>query len=242
MFIIFCQCFRSLRNFGESIGITAIIKTQGSDNKLVGQMQPYYEAKTLRRWELAGKSVPAVVVQIGDGENGGVIMNEFPPKYKEVMGEASHGETPAVNVTEYLESLDSIGVTEADFPAVQPVMQNLIWERFEDGAGPEALEKLIENMKKDNDRFHMEGGSWTNNVSWVQGYEHVLGPMQSASAIFARKVLSQDIATSEHRYRNALFHLLTTQTSCFRYWGKGTWTDYGRELCRRTIDILRHDF
>jgi len=229
-------------SLGESLCITAIIKTQGSDNKLVGQMQPYYEAKTLRRWELAGNSVPAVVTQIGDGENGGVIMNEFPPKYMEVMGEASQSPTPPVNVTEYLEYLDSIGVVETDFPAIQPVMQGRIWERFEDGAGPEALEKLIEKMEKEDDRFCMEGGSWTNNISWVQGYEHVLGPMQSASAIFARKVLSQGIATSEHRYRNALFHLLTTQTSCFRYWGKGIWTDYGRELCRRTFDILRHDF
>ena len=43
------------------------------------------------------------------------------------------------------------------------------------------------------------------------------------------------------RYRNALFHLLTAQTSCYRYWGTGLWTDYGREFCRRTTDILKHD-
>ena len=30
---------------GETLSITALIKTQGSDTKLVGQMQPYYEAK-----------------------------------------------------------------------------------------------------------------------------------------------------------------------------------------------------
>ena len=29
---------------GETLAITAIIKTQGSDTKLVAQMQPYYEA------------------------------------------------------------------------------------------------------------------------------------------------------------------------------------------------------
>ena len=29
---------------------------------------------------------------------------------------------------------------------------------------------------------------------------------------------------------------------CYRYWGQGIWTDYGRELCRRTEEILRHDF
>ncbi len=66
---------------GERLSITAIIKTQGSDTKLVGQMQPYYEAKGLGRIELDGKSVPSLVTQIADGENGGVMMNEFPGKY-----------------------------------------------------------------------------------------------------------------------------------------------------------------
>jgi hypothetical protein len=33
-----------------------------------------------------------------------------------------------------------------------------------------------------------------------------------------------------------------SQTSCFRYWGEGTWTDYGRELCRRVIDIIEREF
>jgi len=88
----------------------------------------------------------------------------------------------------------------------------------------------------------MEGGSWTNNISWVRGYEHLLGPMESASVMFAEKVLNGGISTSDPRYRNALYHLLMTQTSCFRYWGEGIWTDYGRELCRRTIEILKHDF
>jgi len=227
---------------GQTVCITAVIKTRGSDSKLVGQMQPYYEAKTLRRWELGGKSVPAVVTQIADGENGGVMMNEFPSKYLEVMAEASGGRCPAVNVTEYLEYLDRIGVSEKGYARIVPIMQGRIWERFADGAGPAAMEELIEEMEGEDSQFHMEGGSWTNNISWVQGYDHVLGPMQSASALFAEKALCGDISTSEHRYRNALFHLLMTQTSCFRYWGKGTWTDYGRELCRRTSDILRHDF
>jgi hypothetical protein len=84
--------------------------------------------------------------------------------------------------------------------------------------------------------------SWTNNISWIRGYEGVLGPMESASALFAEKVLSQNVSPSDPRYRNALYHLLITQTSCFRYWGKGIWTDYGRELCRRSIGILNRDF
>ena len=39
---------------GEVASIIAIIKTQGSDTKLVGQMQPYYEAKGLSRRDLGG--------------------------------------------------------------------------------------------------------------------------------------------------------------------------------------------
>jgi len=227
---------------GQILSITAIIKTQGSDTKLVAQMQPYYEARNLSRKKLAGKLIAQLVTQIADGENGGVMMNEFPSKYLDVMTEASGSPTPAVNVTEYLEYLESLGVREEDLPAVQPIMQKLVWEQFPEGAGPKILTKVIKKLEKKDRHFHMEGGSWTNNISWVRGYEHVLGPMESASALFAEKVLAREVSPSEPRYRNALYHLLMTQTSCFRYWGDGLWTDYGRELCRRTIEILKHDF
>jgi len=76
-------------SMGDELSITAIIKTQGSDTKLIGQMQPYYEAMNLDRIELAGKLVPSLVTQIADGENGGVMMNEFPSKYIEVMSQCS---------------------------------------------------------------------------------------------------------------------------------------------------------
>jgi len=225
---------------GDQVSITAIIKTQGSDTKLVGQMQPYYEAKSLSRGDLAGRSIPLLVAQIADGENGGVMMNEFPPKYLEVMREASDSDTVPANVTEYLEYLDSLGIKEDDFPAVQPIMQKRIWDRLGPSSSTDELEKVIQQLRKENHRFSMEGGSWTNNISWVRGYGDVLGPIEQTSALFAEKTAG--IPPSEHRYRNALFHLLTTQTSCYRYWGTGLWTDYARELCRRTNDILRYDF
>jgi hypothetical protein len=205
-------------------------------------MQPYYEARGLGRMELGGRAVPPLVTQIADGENGGVMMNEFPPKYHDVMAEASGGETPPLLVSEYLAHLEALGVTESAFPAIQPVLQRRIWERFRDGAGAQALAERIDELRREDDRFRMEGGSWTNNMSWVRGYESVLGPMEQASALFAEKVLNAGVASSEPRYRNALFHLLASQTSCYRYWGKGVWTDYGREICRRAIEILRHDF
>jgi hypothetical protein len=227
---------------GQTLSITAIIKTQGSDTKLIGQMQPYYEAKGLSRQTLADKSVPPLVTQISDGENGGVMMNEFPSKYLLVSAEASGSPTAPANVTEYLEYLASVGITRDDLPAVQPIQQKRIWDRLEPGAGPEALAHVLEQLRQEDNRFHVEGGSWTNNISWVRGYDDLLGPMESASALFAQRVLAAGIRPSDPRYCNALYHLLMSQTSCYRYWGQGLWTDYGRELCRRTIEILTHDF
>lgn len=223
---------------GEIASITAIIKTQGSDTKLVGQMQPYYEALGLGRVELGGRQIPSLVTQIADGENGGVMMNEFPPKYKDVMNESSGSETPPVNVTEYLEYLDSLGVAEEDLPAIQPIMQHRIWQRFEPGAGPAAMAEIVKQLGEQDDRFHVEGGSWTNDISWVRGYEDVLAPMEAASAKFQEIFGGEQVAASDPRYRAALYHLLTSQTSCYRYWGQGEWPDRGRELARRTIETL----
>ncbi len=227
---------------GETASIVAVIKTQGSDTKLVAQMQPYYEAKGLSRVDLAGHSVPPLVVQIADGENGGVMMNEFPGKYFEVVRGINGQETPLMNVSEYLEHLFAAGVKVADLPVIQPALQKRIWDRLPAAAGAQRLVEVIADLRQEDDRFHMEGGSWTNNLSWVRGYEDVLGPMEEASSLFHEKASRTDVDKGDRRYRNALFHLLASQTSCYRYWGHGTWTDYGREICRRTKDILIHDF
>jgi hypothetical protein len=227
---------------GESVSIVAIIKTQGSDTKLVGQMQPYFEAKTLSRGSIGGVSVPPLVMQIADGENGGVMMNEFPPKYMEVVRESSGTETPLMNGSEYLEHLFAAGVRQEDLPPLQPLFQKRIWDRFEPAGGPERLAAVIKDLEREDHRFHMEGGSWTSNISWVRGYEDLLGPMERVSALFYEKVLKPGVSPREHRYRNALLHLMASQTSCYRYWGQGLWTDYGREICRRAEQILVHDF
>jgi hypothetical protein len=227
---------------GETLAITAIIKTQGSDTKLVAQMQPYYEAAGLNRITVAGKSIPSLVTQIADGENGGVMMNEFPGKYKDVIAESSATTTPPVNVTEYLEYLDTLGVKEEDFPAIQPLHQFKIWQQFKDGSGTDEMEKVINKLKKEDHRFNMEGGSWTNNISWVKGYEKVLGPMEQASALFNEKAIAKGVSPADPGFRKALYYLLLSQTSCYRYWGEGVWADYGRELCRRAIEILNKNF
>ena len=227
---------------GDSASIIAIIKTQGSDTKLVGQMQPYYEAKGLSPVELGGVHVPQLVTQIADGENGGVMMNEFPGKYREVVRESSGSSTALLNVSEYLALLSSRGVDLSRLPVVQPVHQRRIWERCAPGAGPERLAQVLSELEREGQGFHVEGGSWTNDISWVRGYEGLLNEMQLASALFHERVTASGAGPDEPRYQNALLHLMCAQTSCFRYWGQGTWTDYGRELCRRTREIALHDF
>jgi hypothetical protein len=39
-------------------------------------------------------------------------------------------------------------------------------------------------------------------------------------------------------YRISLLYLLLSQTSCFRYWGHGFWTDIAQEICRRGLVSL----
>jgi hypothetical protein len=223
---------------GETASIIAIIKTQGSDTKLVAQMQPYYEAKSVGATQLAGKRIPRLVTQIADGENGGVMMNEFPSKFMDVMRETSGSEVPPLNVSEYLDHLESIGIAEEDFPAIQPLFHHRLFQRFVAGSGPEKLAEVITDLKREDARFHVEGGSWTNNISWVRGYDEVLRPMERASALFSEKFLDT-VPPSDARYRSALFHLLAAETSCYRYWGQGIWTDYGRELAERAIRIAQ---
>src|SRR5712691_959141 len=227
---------------GESAEIVAIIKTQGSDTKLVAQMQPYYEARGLSPSDLAGRWVPPLVTQIADGENGGVMMNEFPAKYMEVVRECTDSGTRILNVTEYLEHLAAGGTRDGDLPVVQPLFQKRIWDRFTPRSGQARLEAVLTPLRKEDARFHVEGGSWTNNISWVHGYGEVLGPMERSIFFFNETTTESAVSTSELRYRNALFHLLASQTSCYRYWGQGLWTDYGREICRRATEILTHDF
>ncbi len=224
---------------GEQASIVAVIKTQGSDTKLVGQMQPYYEAKGLSPLMLGSQRVPQLVTQIADGENGGVMMNEFPPKYVEVIRECSGSRTPAMNVTEYLERLASVGVQESDLSPIQPVFQSRIWDAMEPGDGPDRLAEVIEQLRRDDGRFDMEGGSWTSDVSWVRGYEDVLAPMDEASSLFHEHLLARRVPADEPRYRKALFYLLAAETSCYRYWGEGIWTEYGREISRRAIEAAK---
>jgi hypothetical protein len=138
-----------------------------------------------------------------------------------------------VNVTEYLEALAGRGISREDLPPLQPLLQHRVWERLQPGEGPERLAAVIGQLSAEDGRFSMEGGSWTSDISWMRGYDNVLAPMERASSLFGKHLLAPGVPASDPRYRRALFYLLACETSCYRYWGQGIWTDYGAELARR---------
>ena len=231
---------------GEVASITALIKTQGSDTKLVGQMQPYYEALGRGPIPLGGMSVPALVSQIADGENGGVMMNEFPQAFiqahQRIAAEGGGAGTVAINGTEYLEMLEADGVSASDFAPIQAVHQCKLWQRVGEPSSPQAVVAAIAELQADDPSFSMAGASWTNNLSWVEGYTNVLEPMTSLSAAFHQHfdplVAADPAVTQTQPYQQALLHLLLLETSCFRYWGQGVWTDYASEIHRRGVVSL----
>ena len=232
---------------GEVISITALIKTQGSDTKLVAQMQPYFEAKGRGKQQIGDISIPSLVTQIADGENGGVMMNEFPRDFFRIYQEIrdrneTRSGTVAVNGTEYLELIEAAGANPADYPTCQAVNQHKIWQRVDlNNLSSEVVESSIAALKQ-SENFHMDGASWTNSMSWVKGYENVLEPMNRLSAMFHQKydsLVKQDPSvTKQPEYQQALLYNLLLQTSCFRYWGQGAWTDYAREFFRRGEALL----
>ena len=251
---------------GEELSITVLIKTQGSDTKLVGQMQPYYEAKTLSRQNIGQVSVPPLVSQIGDGENGGVMMNEFPSAFKQAwhqMAASGGGKSGIVGLTgtEYLELIEAAGCQPNDYPTCRPVGQHQIWQRVpQERCEPEMVANAIASVQQTNPNFHMDGASWTNHLSWVKGYENVLTPMNRLSALFHQKIdpllsvpselsdvtfarnPSVNSLTQQSSYRQALLYNLLLETSCFRYWGQGVWTDYAREIYQRGETYLQATF
>ncbi len=250
-------------SWGEELSITVLVKTQGSDTKLVGQMQPYYEAKTLSRQNLGQVSVPPLVTQIGDGENGGVMMNEFPSAFKKAWHEAASGGKSGIvglTGTEYLELIQAAGCQPSDYPTCQAVGQHQIWQQVApDNCKPQTVANAIASLQQTNPNFHIDGASWTNHISWVKGYENVLNPMNQFSALFHQKIdpllptqseLSGDLGsnslvnsiTKQSQYRLALTYNLLLQTSCFRYWGQGMWTDYAQQIYQRGEHLLHTNF
>jgi hypothetical protein len=228
-------------SLGDELRIVALIKTQGSDTKLVGQMQPYYEALGLRRHPLGDHSIPMLVSQIADGENGGVMMNEFPQAFiqahQRIASQAGDVVARALNGSEYLHLLEAGGVQTDDYPCIQAVQQHKLWRLVDNQPTAETTAAAIAELHANDPQFCMEGASWTNQLSWVDGYQNVLEPMQRLSARFHQHfdplVAADQSVTQSPQYQEALLYVLLLETSCFRYWGQGIWTDYARELYRR---------
>ena len=222
----------------------ALIKTRDRDTKLVGQMQPCGEALGLGPQSIGTVQVPSLVSQIADGENGGVMMNEFPDAFRQANRRIRDQglATVALNGSEYLQELDDLQVSWDALPQIQAVHQHKLWTHLEDAAKPTNLNDAIGALKTQDPSLAMEGASWTNDLSWVKGYENVLEPMQQLSAsfhqIFDSKQDEDASITTTDQYRDALLHLLLLETSCFRYWGQGLWTDFVGEIHRRGESLL----
>jgi hypothetical protein len=222
---------------GQVQEITVLIKTQGSDTKLVAQMQPLSEARGLSRQQYCGKLIPPFVYQIGDGENGGVMMNEFPPMYIQSIQSVGTEGTVALNGSEYLEFLEEEGIDPAEFTPLQPISQHRIWEKVKKFE-PQAVNKAIKELQRIDPSFNLDKGSWTSDRNWVKGYDSVLDPINQLSVAFHEKFDQKGADKASRSYKEALLYLLLSQTSCFRYWGQGVWTDYAKELCRRGMEAI----
>jgi hypothetical protein len=79
----------------------------------------------------------------------------------------------------------------ADLPVIQPLYQHRIWQQLAPGDGHDRLADVIERLRHEDSRFHVEGGSWTSDLSWVRGYDQVLIPMEQASALFHEQILAR---------------------------------------------------
>ena len=232
---------------GDSISILSLIKTQGSDTKLVGQMQPYYEALGLYKQNVGQQNIPTLVSQIADGENGGVMMNEFPDAYiqayKKIGPKNDINPTIAMNGSEYLDLLETLNISQDNYPVIQAMDQNKIWGKILGPITPSAIEKAIAELKEEDRSFTMNGASWTNNLSWEEGYKNVLESISKLSSSFHQTfdhlVIKDPSTTKTHNYQESLLYLLLLETSCFRYWGHGKWTEYAQTLFERGEKILK---
>jgi hypothetical protein len=176
------------------------------------------------------------------------MMNEFPQAFKAAWyDQKQQSDVVGMTGTEYLELIEAAGVNPEAYPVCIPVGQSQIWQRVSpQDCTPEAVAEAIASIKQTNPNFHMEGASWTNHMSWVQGYENVLTPMTQLSARFHEKfdpllnaALSESITvTRTPAYRQALLDNLVLQTSCFRYWGQGAWTDYAQKIFQQGLKVM----
>ena len=233
---------------GETISIVSLIKTQGSDTKLIGQMQPYYEALEHSKQRLGQRMIPTLVSQIADGENGGVMMNEFPQAFiqafKKIGTSSSKSGTIGINGSEYLDFLETSRICKDNYPQIQAVNQHKLWQKISGSITPNTVKNAIEELEQEDKSISFSGASWTNDLSWEDGYKNVLEPISKLSSYFHKTfdylIIKNPSITKTHSYQEALLYLLLLETSCFRYWGQGKWTEYARTIFEKGEEILKN--
>ncbi len=81
---------------------------------------------------------------------------------------------------------------ESMLPAMRPINQGRVLGRISKWE-PGAADKAIAEIKKEQPGFSLEGGSWTNNISWVRGYDNVLTPMNQLSVDFHQTLAGKQV-------------------------------------------------
>ena len=66
---------------GETAEIIVFLTDDAAEAKLVAKMHPYYQAKALSREAKRREQIAPIVTQIADGENEGLMLNEFPSAF-----------------------------------------------------------------------------------------------------------------------------------------------------------------
>jgi len=176
------------------------------------------------------------------------MMNEFPQAfiqaYKRIGPKTTQSPTIAMNGSEYLDFLETNKVNKDSYPVIQAIDQHKIWKRIFGPITPKAIEKAIDELKDEDTSFSINGSSWTNDLSWEDGYKNVLEPISKLSAYFHQSfdhlVIQDPSITKTKSYQEALLYLLLLETSCFRYWGQGRWTEYAKTIFERGKEVLKN--
>jgi hypothetical protein len=245
---------------GETLSITALIQTPSCESQFLGPMQPHERAKTLNLKPMGAVSVPPLAMQIGDGEDGGAMVGNFPGAFYQVweaMQQQGEGKKGVVGLTgtEYLELIQAAGCSPEDYPPCQAAGQHYIWERVSaDRATPEAVASAIADLQQTHPHLAIDRAAWTNRIAWVGEWQNTLTPQQQLSALFHQTVdplletepesrrFFGDNLTKQFRYREALLHNLLLQDSWFEEGDRGVWSEYAQEIYRRGEAQLRDNF
>jgi len=149
-----------------------------------------------------------------------------------------------MNGSEYFDYLETLNIDEGSYPLIQAVDQDKIWGKISGAITPTSVKKAINELKEEDQSFSLSGASWTNDLNWEDGYKNVLEPISKLSTYFHQTfdhlVIQDPSITKNHNYQEALLYLLLLETSCFRYWGQGKWTEYAKTIYGRGKEVLKN--